>query len=325
MRELELIDALEAALHPGGPRLIRSLGDDAAVVRSSGYAVTSVDAMVDGVHFRSAQLSAEEIGHRALAAALSDLAAMGGPEPGEAYLVLGLPESAELDHVRALVAGAQALASQAKITIAGGDVTRAPVLTISFTVVGWAQDPSELVGRDGARPGDLVAVTGTLGAAGAGLAVIEERAGGRLAPERARALRERYARPQPKLADGRALTGLGARAMIDISDGLATDALHLARRSGVRIELFPSALPLADGVAEVAGELGVEPWKFAATAGEDYELCACVPAPAYAEPGNMTQRLNRSGLTRVGAVLEGAAEVVFRGAETEVSGYEHSF
>src|SRR5262245_38121784 len=135
MRELELIEAFERALAGASPRVIRSVGDDAAVVRADRYAVTSVDAMVDGVHFRSEQLSPEEIGHRALAAAVSDLAAMGAP-PGEAYLALGLPAGFESGSALALIAGARALADAVGITIAGGDVTRAPALTVSFTVVG---------------------------------------------------------------------------------------------------------------------------------------------------------------------------------------------
>ncbi|MBV9006603.1 MAG: thiamine-phosphate kinase [Solirubrobacterales bacterium] len=332
MRELELIDALEEVLGRASPRVIRSLGDDAAVVRGrGGYAVTSVDAMVDGVHFRTGQLAPEDIGHRALAAALSDLAAMGAA-PGEAYLMFGIPEGLGLDEALALARGAQELASEAGVTIAGGDVTRAPALVVSFTVVGWAADPEELVGRDGARPGDVVAVTGTLGGAGAGLALVEERARARaLPPGLARMLRGRYARPTPRLAEGRELGALGARAMIDLSDGLATDAGHIARRSGVRIELSLGALPLADGVAEIAAELGVEPRSFAATAGEDYELCACVPeglrdGPAVNDSG--AQRagvLQRAGLTRIGSVVEGPAGVAFVDAGDELSGYEHAF
>jgi thiamine-monophosphate kinase len=324
MRELELIEAFEQALAGASPRVVRSLGDDAAVVRADRYAVTSVDAMFDGVHFRREQLTPAEIGHRALGAAVSDLAAMGA-RPGEAYLALGLPPGLRSEEVLALVDGARRLADVVGITLAGGDLTRSPALMVSFTVVGWAHGPEELVGRDGAQPGDRVAVTGTLGAAGAGLAIIDGRAGAGLEPARAAALRDRYARPRPRVADGHTASGLGARAMIDLSDGLATDAGHLARRSGVRLELTLSSLPLADGVPEVAAELGADPGEFAATAGEDYELCICIPAGTAAMLANAQSACDRLDLTWIGTVVEGRPAVVFLDARSELAGYEHSF
>ncbi len=327
MRELELIEALEQVLAAPGARVIRWLGDDASVVRGRGYAVTSVDTVVDGVHFRSGQLTPAEIGHRAVASALSDLAAMAAPA-GEVYLTLGLPGDLSLDDGVALVRGGAAVCDEAGATIAGGDVSSSPTLSVAVTVVGWVADPGELVGRDGARPGDVVVVTGDLGAAGAGLALLEGDADASgLTAEVRDSLHERYARPQPRLAAGAALSALGATALIDLSDGLASDAAHLARRSGVALELTLAQLPLAPGVTEVAGQLGRDAAAFAATAGEDYELCACL------SPAALTLARTRwdgiaggrlPPLSVVGQVLTGPGELRWTDASSPLSGYEHS-
>jgi thiamine-monophosphate kinase len=300
------------------------MGDDAAVVRARAVCVTSVDAMIEGVHFRlqDGWATPAEVGHRALAGALSDLAAMGA-DPGEAYLVLGLPAGFGAERALELVRAAAALAERTDTAIAGGDVVRAPALTVSVTAVGWAEDPDALVGRDGARPGDLVGVTGRLGAAGAAHAVMEGRAARTHASE---AALERARSPMPRLHEGRALARAGVHAMIDLSDGIASDAGHIGRASGVSLHVDLAALPLADGVTEIARELDVPPWQLAAAGGEDYELCFCAAADARERVQEAVAELGAVYVSWVGEVLGGAPGVTLsdeRGDAVRIEGYEH--
>jgi thiamine-monophosphate kinase len=310
------------------------IGDDAAVVRAAQLSVTSVDAMVEGVHFRLGEGSSTpaEVGHRALAGALSDLAAMGA-RAGEAYLVLGLPAGFGEDGALELVGGAGALARESGTVIAGGDVVAAPALFVSVTAVGWADDADELVTRAGARPGDLVGVTGGLGAAAAALAVMEGRTGGGQAVVDGRAgtssqpgFLERARRPQPRLREGRLLAAAGVHAMIDLSDGLAADAAHLAAAGEVRLVLELGALPLASGVEQIAGELGVPAWRLAAAGGEDYELCFCADPTDRERLQDLLSVPGAAAVSWIGEVSSGPPELVLhdeQGRVVQLEGYEH--
>jgi thiamine-monophosphate kinase len=297
--ERSLIQSIIASLPAGGARIVRGVGDDAAVVRAGGkLCVTSVDAMVEGVHFRldDGSSSPFDVGWRALAGALSDLAAMGAA-PGEAYIALGVSSHVGEQRALELMRGAIELAAATGTVLAGGDVVEAPVMTVCVTVVGWADDARELVGRDGARVGDLVGVTGRLGG--------------------------RPSRPTPRLREGRALALAGAHAMIDLSDGLATDARHIGERSGVGggvcLEIELERLPLDEGVSS---------WEQAATAGEDYELCFTVAPEDRARVENALRAVaDGAQATWIGLVTDGppGASLRHRGREQRLRGFEHSW
>src|SRR5881394_1939877 len=311
MGEFELLELIRQRLPPPGPQVRVGSGDDAAITVPGGATATSVDALVEGVHFKREWSSLRQIGHKALAVALSDLAAMGA-EPGEAYVVLGVPADLDEEGCLELLDGIALLAKETGTTLAGGDVTRAAALSLAITVVGHAKRPEDLVTRSGARPGDALLVTGGLGGAAAGLLLLE-------GPDSLRSshvahrdtsddriqLIARLLEPVPRLEAGRALAAAGARAMIDLSDGLGGDAGHVARASGVGLRIDAAALPLAAGVTDVAKATRRDPYELATSGGEDYELLAALPAEQLATATAAVAKRGDAGLTQIGEVVAG--------------------
>ena len=328
MAELALIEAIRAALPDPPGRLLRGPGDDAAVVDARPLAVSSVDAVAEGVHFELSTHSAADVGHKALATALSDLAAMGA-EPGEALVAFALPEGFTDEHALELARGVAELAGRTGTAVAGGDVVRARALVVTVAVTGWADGEDELCARDGARHGDLVGVTGELGASAAGLALLDGRvpviSDTALRDDQREGLLRRHRRPEPLLKAGRRLAAAGASAMIDLSDGLATDAAHVAAASGALLRLDLERLPVSAGARAVATALGTEPAAFAATGGDDYELLVCSPRD---RAGAIEQAAESAGtrLTWLGEVSRGTGlELVAADGELArgLSGHEH--
>jgi len=304
MGEFELLARVRERLPAAGTRVRVGIGDDAAVTVPGGATATSVDALVEGVHFRRGRASLAQIGRKALATALSDLAAMGA-EPGEAYVVLGVPPDLDEDGCIELLDGMAELAAAAGTSLAGGDLTRAAELTVAMTVVGHASAPERLVTRAGARPGEALVLTGEIGGAAAGLRLLEQpESAAAVSAETAARLRARQLEPRARLGAGQALAAAGATAMIDLSDGLGGDAGHLAKRSEVALRIDASALPLAGGVEEVAAA-GDDPLQLAVSGGEDYELLATLPPGRLEEAMAAVREAEGIGLTRIGEAVDG--------------------
>jgi thiamine-monophosphate kinase len=262
-----------------GPGVVLGPGDDAAVLEpSAGHKlVVTTDVLVEGLDFTAALSEPEDWGWKAVAANLSDLAAMGA-EARWLVLALTVPAQTPVATLERVYAGVGEACRAYEVALVGGDVSGGPALSLAVTALGEAERP---VPRSGARPGDRLAVTGPLGAAAAGLALLQ---GGDPASAgllgRFPGLAAAHRRPRPALAMGLALARAGATAMIDVSDGLAGDALHLAEASRVGLEIHDAAVPLAPGVAEAAALLGRDPLALALGGGEDFVLAAALPRAA---------------------------------------------
>ena len=311
MNEFEIIRRISGRLPKAPPEVLVSIGDDCAVLRlgERDWAAAS-DMLVYGHHFKG-WAAPEDVGYKAVAINVSDVAAMGGTP----RFILASGGAADPETTLRCFGGILEACEAFGVYPLGGDTTRAGALTVDVAILGELFAPPVL--RSGARPGDLLAVTGELGASAAGLLALE---GGASGPER---LVRRHLRPEPRVEAGNVAARLGAGAMIDLSDGLASDARRICERSGVGCRVELGSLPVESDAREFLASLGRDPEVVAATGGEDYELLIAAPGSVLEELAGSVE----APFTVIGEVVDGASSgVVFRrGGETVegLAGWDH--
>ena len=286
--EFGLIARIDAALDGQQARGVHvGIGDDAAVVGASGgRVVVSTDMLVEGRHFRRDWSTGSDVGARAAAQNLIDVAVMGA-RTTSLVVALGLPADLHVEWVTDFFAGLRAEAQEQGATIVGGDLVRSDRVVISVTAIGEMTAESPVV-RSGAEPGDVVAVAGRLGWAAAGLSILSR---GFRTP---RALVDAHRRPEPPYAAAAAASVAGATSMIDVSDGLVADLGHIARASQVAIEIDPTLIDVAEPVSAAAAAFNADPMVWILTGGEDHAVAATFPASVELP----------EGFTAVGVVAE---------------------
>lgn len=287
-------------------------GDDAALVSApDGRVVVSTDVLIEGRHFRRRWSSGYDVGRKAAAQNLADVAAMGGV-PTAIVVGLGMPADLPVAWVDELTDGFRDECALVGASVAGGDITRCDTVVVAVTVLGDLQGRAP-VKRSGARPGHVVAVAGELGRSAAGLALLQS---GRDPYEgEAKLLEEAvgvHLRPSPPYARGPEAARLGASAMIDVSDGLLQDLGHVAAASGVRIDLDPESFAVPEAVLAAARELEADPLDWVLTGGEDHALAAAFPPDVALPPAWRV----------IGGVSEGEG-VYVRGRVTGPGGWDH--
>jgi thiamine-monophosphate kinase len=308
LTEDELVEAIRRVLSGDQPGVVLGLGDDAAVVEpGSGETVLTTDMLVEGVHFELGSISARDLGAKAVVVNVSDMAAMAA-SPRYAVVSIGLTAEVEASWVVELYGGMRSACDEYALSLVGGDTNRAPAVVVSVTVVGEVA-PGRAITRSGAQPGDVVVVTGSLGAAAGGLALSQAPPGlaaAALSQPWGRVLADALARPVARVGEGQTLAQAGATAMMDLSDGLAKDLGRLCLASGVGARVELERIPIAEPLRAGAETLGVDALPLALGGGEDYELLATLDVT---DVGHARAELDeRFGvpLTEVGVITDEA-------------------
>lgn len=328
LSELDLVRGIRRVLSGEAPGVVVAVGDDAAVVEPGRHhGVLTADMLVEGVHFELGATSPHDLGFKAVSVNVSDVAAMGG-SPRYGLVCLGLSGRIEAAWVMELYGGMRGAADEYGMALVGGDTSRADRAVVSVTVYGEVAE-GRAVTRAGARPGDALVVTGSLGGSAGGLRVARDAARHRteaLSTDWGRSLLAVHERPRARVGEGQALAAAGAHAMIDVSDGLAIDLGRLCEESGVGARVRLPDIPLAAGLVDLAAGTDVDPLDLALHGGEDYELLTALPSDAV--EGARRTLVERFGtrLTEIGTVVEGAGLVAVRGdleEPLEPRGWDH--
>jgi thiamine-monophosphate kinase len=302
--EFGLIERIGRGLPPPGAGVVVGIGDDVAVLRTDGemYLLATGDVQFEGPHFLRERITPHQLGRRAVAINLSDIAAMGGI-PRYLLVSLGLPDDIEVEYVDALYEGLREEATRFWAEIVGGNMARSSSgLVVDITLLGEVE-PELMLLRSGAQVGDLILVTGTLGDAAAGLAVLQ-RGETAHSPQHADAVKEAHLTPVPRVKEGRAIALCrAATAMIDISDGLASDLGHICERSEVGAIIRSGDLPLSDALRSVAKTLKQDPLSWSLFGGEDYELLFTVPPEKAEKLAADLHRETNTSTTIIGEIV----------------------
>lgn len=326
--ERGLIRRIRGTLGSGGPGVRVGIGDDTAVLQPTpgAWLLVTTDLTIEDVHFRRRSAGPADIGWKAMAVNLSDIAAMGGT-PRFALVALACPEKTEVEEIDLFYEGLRAAAAPHGVGVVGGDTSASPAGWIAnVTLLGEMTGSPRL--RSDARPGDLIAVAGELGRAAAGLAVLEAAERPDLPEEVLADVTQAHLRPAARVAEGKWLGGADAvHALIDLSDGLATDLGHIALESGVSARVELARVPIARSTRAVAKALNLDPLELALSGGEDYELLFTADRAAMDDLAAGLRSATGAAVTVIGEIAPGDGKADFldaAGRRVEIGpGFDH--
>ena len=339
--EFGFIDRISGILNTADARVVKGIGDDCAVVRLSDdrVQVITTDALVENVHFLTDRIGAEQLGHKCLAVNLSDIASMGA-EPTFAVVTVASPANGDVDYLAGVFRGIRALADRFGVTIVGGDMTSSQSdLMISLTALGEAR-VDEIRYRSDAHPGDALLVAGVIGESGAGLAtLLDDECAGRLRRETCDTLRSRHLTPEPLVREGCWLAryagpaGEKVGAMLDVSDGIASDVRHICRESSTRcntpvgVRINEAELPQTAALAEYLECVGGDSIRYLLQSGEDYALLFSAPASTTDDLMERFHAEFATPIARIGTFTDDERVVLYRrdGSESSLSGGHDHF